>query len=152
MRSHDTLLSIAPGREPAGREPTFAYYACLRIFSEAGLDFERLASTFGVAPTLARRRGEGSGPNGLGLEGDLWLYRPSLAESEPLYRHVDALWAVLRPHVELVRGLKLVAQVQVLLGFSSNVDHAGLSLPSASLQLFSALELPLELSVVVLPG
>lgn len=149
MRSHDTLRSIPLGRDVSRLEPTFAHYACLRIFSEAGLDFERLASTFGVTPALARRRGEGAGPNGLALEGDLWLFRPGLAESEPLHRHVDALWEVLRPHVELVRGLKLVAHVQVLLGYSSNVDQGGLSLPSASLQLFSVLDLPLELNVIV---
>lgn len=151
MRSNDTLLSIDVGGELLAFQPRVAQYAALRIFSEPGLDFERVAFTFGVEPTLLRRRGEPMGPNGSALLGDLWMYRPGLEESEPLYRHVDALWRVLQPHVEFVRGLKLVANVQLLLGYSSNLEETGLSLPSASLEVFRQLDLPLELSFIALP-
>jgi hypothetical protein len=39
--------------------------------------------------------------------------------------------------------------VDVFLGYSSNIDHAGVTIPHQSLEMFTALELDVGLSVVV---
>ena len=149
MRSFNTLAGFVAGDEPEDMEPVFAHHATLRIFSETGLDFEELGATLGVAPTTTGRRGERVGPRSPPNKGDIWMYRTPVPADRDLHEHIDALWAALKPSSAFLRILKERATVQVSLGYSSNIDHAGMNIPYRSLEIFTALELDLGLSIVV---
>lgn len=149
MKEYNTLAGFVEGQEAEDQQPRCHHYAILRIFSEEGLDFEQLSKHLGVAPTKSRRRGERPGPRSPASEGDVWMYQPSLAAAEPLHRHIEELWSVLRPHGDFLRQMKNQAAVRVLLGYSSNIDHAGVVVPARHLELFVALDIDFELSIVV---
>lgn len=131
-------------------EPHSAFHATLRIFSEAELDFAEIESTLGLVPTTTRRIGERVGPRSPPSKHDVWMYQAPVPEQHDLHHHIDALWEVLEPHAAYLRALKSRATVDVFLGYSSNIDHAGVSIPPKSLAMFVALEIELGLSIVVL--
>jgi predicted AlkP superfamily pyrophosphatase or phosphodiesterase len=84
------------------------------------------------------------------MKHDLWMLHAPVPREEELWRHIDALWTLLEPHTEYLLALKSRAQVDVWLSYSSHIDHAGLSVPPASLAMFTALQLDFALSIVVL--
>ena len=63
--------------------------------------------------------------------------------------HIDALWAAVKPHVAFLRSLKDDGIVDVFLGYRSNIDWAGVDVPSESLEMFTELGIPFSLSIVV---
>jgi hypothetical protein len=150
LKSFNTLKGFITGEEPKEMKPVFAHNATLRIFSEAELDFEELGAVLGVTPTMTARRGQRVGPRSPPVKGDVWMYRTPVAEEKDLHEHIDALWRTLKPNVPFLRALKARATVEVFLGYSSNIDHAGIRVPYASLELFTALELDFSLSIIVL--
>ena len=153
MKSFNTLKGFVTGEEPKEIKPFFAHNATLRIFSEAELDFEDLGAVLGVTPTTTVRRGQRVGPRSPPATGDVWMYRAPVPDESDLYEHIDALWRTLPPNVSFLRALKTRATVEVFLGYSSNIDHAGIRVPHASLELFTALELDFSLNIIVLtPG
>jgi hypothetical protein len=81
---------------------------------------------------------------------DMWCYEPELPESEPLERHITSLWLALKPHKKYLLTLKKAAKVDVLLGYRSNCDHAGIEIPHTALDMFRELEIPFGLSIIVL--
>jgi len=142
-----TLRGFLAGWEPD--EPiTFAYSATLRIFG-AIPSLDEITRRLGVAPTDSHRRGERLGPNSPLHESDLWSYEPPIPESEPLNVHIDALWATVRPHTRYLLDLKRSLTVDVFLGYRSNCDTAGIEVPAASLEMFTALQIPFGLSIIV---
>lgn len=149
LKSFDTLRGFVTGQEPEGIEPAFAYHATLRIFNEGGLDFEEIGATLGLIPTTSGRRGERVGPRSPLNRGDIWMYRAPTPANGDLHEHIDELWNVLKPHTEFLRRLKERATVDVFLGYSSNIDHAGIKIPHASLEIFAALEVDFGLSIIV---
>jgi hypothetical protein len=129
-RSFRTLRGAIEGEEPD--EPTyFAYSATLRIHGQ-DLPFDEIAGRLQVRPTEAHRRGERRGPTSPGYRDDAWHYRSPLAEAEPLARHIDALWAIVRPQVDYLQELKRRHRVDVFCGYRSNCDHAGIEVPAAA--------------------
>jgi hypothetical protein len=149
VKSYQTLRGFATGEEPEDFEPSFSYYAILRIFSESRLDFDAIGKTLGLEPSKAKRRGVPNTPNGVPSEFDMWMYTAPVAEQRPLHEHIDALWRVLSPHVKYLKSLKSQATVDVYLGYCSNIDHAGVMVPHQSLEMFRALEIDFGLSIVV---
>jgi len=79
----------------------------------------------------------------------MWMYRAPLDESEPLHKHIDALWETIKPHRQYLRELKKSLTVDVFLGYRSNSCTAGFEVPYQSLEMFSELEIPLGVSVLV---
>jgi hypothetical protein len=79
----------------------------------------------------------------------MWAYTADVKDSEPLYKHIDALWARLKPHTQYLLELKQEAVVDIFLGHRTNSDHSGLELPPSSLEMFTQLELPFGLSIIV---
>lgn len=77
------------------------------------------------------------------------MFRAPVDAEQELREHIDALWRALKPHAQYLRSLKSRATVDVFLGYSSNIDHAGVTIPHQSLEMFTALELDVGLSVVV---
>jgi len=146
-KSFRTLRGFLRGDEPD--EPTyFAYDACLRIHGD-NLPFQQISQRLGVQPTYFHRKGERLGPRSPAYRDDAWHYRPDLPEAAPLERHIDALWAVVRPHVSYLKSLKQQYKVDVFCGYRSNCDHAGIQVPHTCLELFVALEVPFGVSIII---
>jgi hypothetical protein len=143
----DTLKGAMRGEE--SDEPTyFAFMASLRIHGDS-LPFEEISDRLGVKPTETHRKGERRGPRSLAYLDDAWHFQPPLPESAALEQHIDALWQVVRPHVGYLKLLKQRYKVDVFCGYRSNCDHAGVEVPHTSLELFTALEVPFGVSIII---
>lgn len=130
------------------KEPLyFAYDACLRIFGER-LNMEEISAALRLQPTKSHRKGDRQGKM-RPYEQDMWLFQPAMEESEPLHRHIDALWLALKPHKQYLLELKKSFAIDVFLGYRSNCDHAGVEVPHGSLEMFLELEIPFGLSIIV---
>lgn len=142
-----TLRGFLDGQEPD--EPTyFAFSATLRIFGPE-VPFAEIEEALGVAPTHTHRKGERRGPRSPGYQADAWQYQAPIPKTEPLAVHLDALWAVIRPAVDYLKKLKTRCDVDVFCGYRSNCDMAGFEVPHTSLELFTALEVPFGVSVII---
>lgn len=149
MKYFSTLRGFLQGDEKPDVDAEFRYYATLRIAGEI-LDFDGVSAALGLTPTVAVRRGERIGPRSPPAREDLWMFTAPVAESHDIAEHLDVLWQRLEPHVNFIHQLKRVADVEVVLGYASNIDHAGLRLPYRSLAMFLALEVDVVLNVVVI--
>ena len=160
-RAFNTLRGALTGDEPD--EPIyFAFSASLRLFgcnpsyrpSEAPddalvrLDMAEIESRLGVEATTRFRRGE-IRRSGRIQRWDAWFYESPLPEDRPLEDHIDSLWTAISPGREYLRALKKTVLVDVFLGYRSNCDHAGVEVPHTSLQMFTELEIPFGISIIV---
>lgn len=145
-KTYRTLRGYLEGEEPA-EENYFHHSATLRIHGD-NVPFEELSQRLGVQPTHIHRRGV-KRQSGVPWRDDAWHFQPPLAETEPLGRHLEALWSVVRPHVDYLKGLKQTCRVDVFCGYRSNCDLAGLEIPHHCLEMFMALEIPLGVSVII---
>jgi hypothetical protein len=142
-----TLRGALEGSE-SDEEPYFAYSATLRIFGEIP-DFDDISIRLQLVPTRTHRKGDKPGPRSPGFPHDMWSYSPPLDESEPLEEHIEALWAKLKPHKQYLLELKKNLSVDVFLGYRSNCDHAGIEVPHQSLEMFTELEIPFGVSIII---
>jgi hypothetical protein len=142
-----TLRGFLSGEEP-DEENRFHFSATLRIFGES-VPFEEISRRLGVQPTHQHRKGERRGPNSPGYRDDAWHFQPAIPETEPLGAHLDALWVIVAPQLDFLRSLRHRYRLDVFCGYRSNCDTAGFEVPHESLQLFTALEIPLGVSVVI---
>jgi len=126
----------------------FAYSATLRIFGEIP-NLEEISATLKLQPTDSHRKGEKRNSRAAAYSHDMWSYNPPVDESEPLQRHIDALWLELKPHKLYLLELKKSVNVDVFLGYRSNCDTAGIEVPHTCLEMFSELEIPFGVSIIV---
>ena len=147
LKTFRTLRGAIRGEE-ADEPNYFACSATLRIHGSS-LPFEEISNQLAVDPTRVHRKGERRGPKSPAYRDDAWHFQPALPEDAPLAQHIDALWAVLRPNVNYLKSLKRQYKVDVFCGYRSNCDHAGIEVPYTSLELFTALEIPFGVSVVI---
>jgi Domain of unknown function (DUF4279) len=126
----------------------FRFSAALRIHGD-GVPFEEIGERLAVEPTHLHRKGEHHGPRSPAWRDDAWHFEPDLPETDPLERHIEALWEVVRPQVEYLKSLKQRFKVDVFCGYRSNCDHAGFEVSHKCLDLFTALEIPFGVSVIV---
>jgi hypothetical protein len=145
--SFRTLRGFLSGEEP-DEENRFRFSVTLRIFGE-GVPFEEISQRLGVLPTHLHRKGERRGPNSPSYRDDAWHFQPTIPETEPLGRHLDALWVVVAPQLDYLKSLKQRYMLNVFCGYRSNCDTAGFEVPHESLKLFMALEVPFGVSVIV---
>jgi len=146
-RRFRTLRGFLRGDE--SDEPIyFAFSATLRIHGD-DLPFDEIGRRLGVTPTHAHRKGEQRGPRSPEYTDDAWHFEPAIAESEPLHRHLESLWNVVRPHVDYLKHLKKSHSVDLFCGYRSNSDTAGFEVPYECLAMFAALEVPFGLSIIV---
>ena len=134
----------APDEEPL----YFAYSASLRI-SGAIPDIEAITRQLGLHPTHVHRRGEFRRPGATPYQAEMWIYEAQVGEGEPLDRHIDHLCERLRDHKLFIRQLKTSLKVDVFLGYRSNSDTAGVEIPHQSLAIFTELEVPFGLSIII---
>ena len=146
-QSFRTLRGFLRGEEP-DELTWFAYSAALRIHG-ADLPVDEITKRLGVEPTHMHRKGDKRAPTSPGYRDDAWHFEPALPETEPLERHLEALWAVVKPHVGYLKTLKQKYKVDVFCGYRSNCDNAGLELPHTCLELFTALEVPFGVSIII---
>jgi hypothetical protein len=148
-----TLRGFLNGEEP-DEANYFCFSATLRIHGD-NVPFEEVSERLGVQPTHVHRKGEHRpgerrrAPPSPGYRDDAWHYQASLPEPEPLERHIEALWHVVRPHTDYLKALKHRFKVDVFCGYRSNCDHAGFEVSHRCLELFTVLEVPFGVSVIV---
>ena len=142
-----TLRGFLNGEEP-DEANYFRFSATLRIHGD-DIPFEEISQRLGVQPTHLHRKGERRGPRSPGYRDDAWHFEPSLPETEPLERHIEELWHVVRPAVDYLKSLKQRFIVNVFCGYRSNCDTAGFEVSHKCLELFMALEVPFGVSVIV---
>ena len=142
-----TLRGFLNGNEPE-EEVYFHFSATSRI---QGLDvpFDEISRRLGVNPTMQRRKGERRGPRSPQYKDDAWHFQPDISETEPLEPHIRALLKVVRPNLDYLKLLKARFKVDVFCGYRSNCDHAGFEVSPGCLELFTALEIPFGVSVIV---
>ena len=146
-KSFRTLKGFLNGEEP-DEATYFCYSATLRIHGD-NVPFEEISHRLGVQPTHLHRKGEQHEPRSASYRDDAWHYESALPETEPLDRHIDALWHVVKPHIGYLKSLKQRFNVDVFCGYRSNCDHRGFAVPHHSLALFTALEVPFDVSVII---
>ena len=134
-----TNPSAASGDE--GEEYFFSYSASLRIAGD-GLDLGSVSAALRLQPTHSHNKGEP-------YKHDMWHYSPPVDKSEPLEKHIDALWRVMKPHKQYLLQLKKSFTVDVFLGYRSNCETAGFEVPHTSLEMFIELQIPFGVSVIV---
>ena len=148
MKGFRTRRGALEGDEADG-ETYFAHSARLRIFAET-LDFAAIEAAIGCKPTWAHRRGEyRSASSREPHRQDHWSIASGLPEDRPLEEHIDTLWAKVRHAKGFLLDLKRTATVDVFLGYRSNVDHAGIEVPAASLEMFVELDIPFGVSIII---
>ncbi len=147
QKSFRTLRGFLSGEEPE-EENYFAYSATLRIAGQ-NLDFEDISAHLGVSPSRSHRKGDQKGPSSPPFQHDMWQYKPPIDESIELGKHIDALWNAIKHAKEYLLSLKKTASVDVFLGYRSNVDTAGVEVPYTSLEMFTELEIPFGLSIII---
>ena len=59
------------------------------------------------------------------------------------------LWNTLRPHKAYLLALKERLKVDVFLDYCSNCDHAGVEVSPESLEMFTELQIPFGLSIII---
>jgi hypothetical protein len=134
--------------EESDEPPYFAFMASLRIHGN-NLPFEEIGARLGVKPTMMRRKGQRRSPKSPVYLDDAWHFQPALPESAPLEQHIDALWRIVKTHVEYLKSLKHRYKVDVFCGYRSNCDHASVEVPHTCLELFTALEVPFGVSIII---
>ncbi len=145
--SFRTLHGFLNGTEP-DEEMYFAYSASLRIFGDIS-DLDEITSRLGLEPTNTHRKGDRKGPKSPPYKHDMWSYEVPISEEEPLAKHIDALWSKIKKHKDYLIELKETLTVDVFLGYRSNCDHAGVEVPSTSLEMFTEPRIPFGLSIII---
>jgi hypothetical protein len=127
----------------------FHHSASLRIFGDIP-DFDFLTKTLGLEPKHTHRRGEMKIIRSWGtFESDGWTAKIDVPRDERLPVHLDALWEKLKPHKEFLLELKKTHKVDIFCTYTSNSSTAGVSMNYTNLEIFMELQIPFELSVVV---
>jgi hypothetical protein len=134
-KSFRTLRGFLAGME-RDEDTYFAYQATLRIFGDI-TNMNEISTRLGLRPTESHRKGERRHRSSAGYRHDMWSYRAPVEESEPLHKHIDELWRILRPRRQYLLRLKKSVMVDVFLGYRTNCDTAGIEVPHTSLEMFS---------------
>jgi hypothetical protein len=147
LKVYRTLRGVLNGDEP-DEANYFCFRVTLRIHGVA-LPFDEITERLGVQPTHIHREGERRGPQSPAYHEDAWHFQPPVPETEPLAHHIEALWDIVRPAVDYLKALKQRFKVDVFCGYRSNCDTAGFEVPHTCLALFTALEVPFGVSVII---
>lgn len=129
-------------------EPYFHFSATLRIHGE-GLDLDAITTAIGLQPTHTHKKGDSRRPGGRAYRDDAWHYSADLPEEAPLDAHLQALWTDVAPAREFLVSLKAQHRVDVFCGYRSDSDYAGFRVEPTSLEIFTALEVPFSISIIV---
>ena len=126
--------------------PYFAFSATLRIHG-ADLPFDQITRTLGLTPTHQHQAGERPRPEGRAYPDDAWQFSANVSEEQELTEHLRSLWTAIRAHVAYLTSLN--AKVDVFCGYRSNNGTAGFAVEPDALEIFTALNVPFGVSVIV---
>ncbi len=126
----------------------FEYSATLRIFGVIK-NLNVISKNLGLEPTDYLVRGKRRRPKVLPNEFDLWQYKAPVPEERPLEIHINTLWNHIKGNKEYLKKLKAELTVDVFLGYRSNSGTAGIEVPSTCLEMFTELEVPFGLSIII---
>jgi hypothetical protein len=146
-KSFRTLRGFLAGKERD--EDSFFYHSATLRISGNIPDMDKISARLGLQPKHTHRKGEKHGSRTAPYRQDMWSYSPPVDESEPLHKHIDALWLELKPHKRYLLELKKTLKVDVFIGYRSNCDTAGIEVPHTSLEMFSALKIPFGISIII---
>lgn len=79
----------------------------------------------------------------------MWSYQVPLDEAEPLEKHIVALQDKFKNKKKYLLDLKRKLNVDVLLGYRSNCDHAGVQVSHTALKMFTELQIPFGISIII---
>jgi hypothetical protein len=147
LRAYNTLRGFLTGEEP-NEDIYFAYKATLRLSGDVE-NLDEISERLGLEPTHVHRKGDKMGPRSPGFPHDMWAYAAPIPETEPLEKHIDALWTKIESHKQYLLSLKKTLQVDVFLGYRSNCDHAGIEVPHTCLEMFTELQIPFGVSIII---
>ena len=124
----------------------FLHSAILRIHG-IDLPLEEISQTLGVLPTHVHRRGERRRPSSAPFDDDAWHLASSLPREREMTEHLRDLWRIVQPCTDYL--LALDARVDVFCGYRSNNGTGGFRVEPDALAIFTALDAPLGISVIV---
>lgn len=125
----------------------YHFSATLRIFGVIE-DLDEISSKLNLQPTWVHKRGEPINRR-LSRPHDMWSYEAPVPEDRPLDVHIQTLWSHIRAHKEYLLKLKEKLTVDVFCGYRSNSCTAGFEVSHKSLELFTELEIPFGVSVII---
>jgi hypothetical protein len=145
----EELIAEVEGKYVNSEEPVFRRFrASLRISGD-GLDFDEITRTLGLTPTHTHRKGEQRKPHSKTWPNDAWKYEPQIDRERPLDEHIMAIWNAVRPQIPYLRNLKRNFKVDIFCGYRSNSSTAGFNVDHRCLGLFTELEIPFGVSVII---
>ena len=128
--------------------PYFAFSAALRIHG-TNLPLEEITASLGVIPTLMYRMGDRRGISSPPARDDAWHFQPDVPEEKDLSEHLRVLWSYLKPSATFLIDLGRTAKVDVFCGYRSNSGVAGFEVAPDALEIFTTLNVPFGVSVIV---
>ncbi len=131
-------------------QPYFSYSASLRVKNAPELHDE-ISDFTGLEPSECHYRGDIANLNsGRKWNNDIWTYKSNLSESNDLTDHLIFLWNAIEPYSDYFKTLiDKGVDIDVFCGYSSDCDHAGLSIKPEAFEIFQKLKIPFELSIIV---
>lgn len=118
------------------------------IIMGVGLDLEAITRSIGITPSHTHRVGD-LDSLGKPFPHDMWSLDSSLDQSEPLDAHLKFLNQLLKPHHEYIRSLKVNAEIYIYCGYDSDSDQCGFTLSSSALSIFTLLEVPMDVHLII---
>lgn len=115
------------------------------------LDMDGIARELGHRPTETHRRGE---PNMIRkpYPTDMWLLDSPLSKGQDLELHLNWLAERLLPHKEDISSLSKRFKVDIYCHKTCYTEQASLTLSPRALAIFTELAIPLDVSLIFLPG
>jgi hypothetical protein len=124
----------------------FAHSAILRIHGTC-LPFEEISATLGVQPTHRHRTGDRPRPTARPYTDDAWHFAAPVARDTELTEHLRRLWDTVGSHIDYLTALN--ARIDVFCSYRSNDGTGGFNVEPDALQIFTALNVPFGVSVIV---
>jgi hypothetical protein len=120
--------------------------ATLRIHG-VDLPLDEITQRLGVPPTHRHRRGERRTPASSAFDDDAWHLASPLPRERKMTDHLRELWNMVEPSADYIKSLD--ARVDVFCGYRSNNGTGGYQVEPDALAMFSVLNVPFGVSVIV---
>ena len=129
--------------------PYFSYSATLRIYGHIS-DLDAVSRELQITPTHTHRRGDARRIGARPYSQDMWSYEVPEDATKPLSAHLRLLRARLIGKLACLKSYRENgATVDIFCGYRTNCDHAGFEVEPDALQIFVELEIPLNVSVII---
>jgi hypothetical protein len=148
MTTFRTLSGFLQGEE--NNEPPYSCFSATLRIHGMNFDLDDVTTELGVLPTYSHRIGEPRKRGNVPWQDNAWHFSSSLPEEECLGSHISFIWDRLRSKKDILLSYKADRSVDLFLGYRSNCDHAGFSLPHESLHIFTELKIPIDVSVIII--